>query len=495
VTSILTAPPAKKRRSRRAVLIAFAALVLYGAVSSMGIAFAVLALLTLGVVVVWRHPAWTAVMLVALVPVNRFLILLVFHYGHSSALTSLAQLWKDLLIAILTFRTLDDLILRRRQKIHYVDVLIAALVALSLLYLIYPGPTGQIDFLERVIGFRADTWFLFAYFVGRGIVLQRRHVRALLTWLIPGTVIVDVVACIQFAVPNWFNDFFNRLGFSAFISTQSSYGDADVIRLRGIPGAADLPRASSLLLGDLALSFFSVLAICVGAALLLTATTSKARWGYGAFTAFAFAGMTLTLTRSALIAATVMLLFMGIVTWRWRLIGPLLVALVIAALLAMASGIIPTSAVSALANPHEASIQAHGGAIESSLTLLQHNPFGLGLGTTGTIGQRIYGTGAITTENWFLGIAVEIGVVPSLLFVAASIGVGIEAFLSFRRVKDPSLRCLSLAVLGGSVGFLVLASVLSAWEVPVVSMAFWLLAGVAVGARETDEDPEYESSP
>ena len=194
MTSTLVDPPVRTHKGRRAILIALGALVLYGTVSSLGVVFAVLALMTVGVIVVWRHPGWTVVMLVALVPTNRFLILLVFHYGHSSALTSLAQLWKDILIAILTFRTLDDLILRRRPKLHYVDVLIAALVALSLLYLIYPGPTGQIDFLDRVIGFRADTWFLFAYFVGRGLVLQRRHVRALLTWLIPGTVLVEVIA-------------------------------------------------------------------------------------------------------------------------------------------------------------------------------------------------------------------------------------------------------------------------------------------------------------
>jgi hypothetical protein len=461
-------------------------------VSSLGIVFAVLALMTVCVIVIWRHPGWAVVMLVALVPTNRFLILLVFHYGHSSALTSLAQLWKDLLIIILTFRTLDDLVLRRRPKLHYVDVLVAALVVLSLLYLIYPGPTGQIDFLERMIGLRADTWFLFAYFVGRCLVLQRRHVRALLTWLIPGTVLVEVLAFAQFADPNWFNEFFNKIGFSAFITTQSAYGDADIIRLRGIAGA-NLPRASSLLLGDLALAFFSIFAIAVGAALLLTAKTSKGRWGYGAFTVLAFAGMVLTLTRSAVIAATVMLLFMGLVTWRWRLMGPLLGVLVIGGLLVMVSGIIPISAVSALANPHEASIQAHGGAIQNGLTLLGHNPFGLGLGTTGTIGQRIYGSAAITTENWYLAIALELGIGPSLLFLAASVGVGIEAFRSFRRVKDIELQRISLVVLGGSLGFLVLGNMLSVWEVPVLSMAFWLLAGIAVGARETEFDPEYQS--
>src|ERR1700722_15863267 len=130
VTSIVVDPPVRRHRTRRAILIALGALVLYGAVSSLGIAFAVLVFLTVAVIVVWRHPGWTAVMLVALVPTNLFLILLVFHYGHSSALTSLAQLWKDLLIALLTFRTLDDLILRRRPKFHYVDALVAALLVL-----------------------------------------------------------------------------------------------------------------------------------------------------------------------------------------------------------------------------------------------------------------------------------------------------------------------------------------------------------------------------
>jgi hypothetical protein len=494
VSSILIEPQAGRRSSRRTVLAALGALLLYAVVSSIGIEFVVLALMTAVVIIVWRHPGWSAVTLVALVPTNRVLILLIFRYGHSSALTSLAQLWKDLLIALLTVRTLDDVVLRRRPRIHYIDAVVGALVVLSLLYLMYPGPLGQIGFLDRVIGFRADTWFLFAYFVGRGLVLQRRHIRSLLTWLVPGTVLVDVIAFGQFAFPHWFNDFFNKIGYSAFIATQSRTADPDVVSMRGIVGV-NLPRASSLLLGNLALAFFSILAIAVGASLLLTATTSKSRWGYATFTVLTFAAMVLTLTRSAVIAATVMLLFMGLVTMRLRLIVPVLGALVIAFLLAMASGMIPISAVSALANPHEASIQAHGGAIQSGLTLLGHNPFGLGLGTTGTIGQRLYGAAAVTTENWYLAIALELGVVPSLLFMVASVGVGIEAFRSFRRVNDIGLRRLSLVVLGGSLGYLVLGNMLSVWEVPVLSMAFWLLAGIAVGARESDVDPEYQRSP
>jgi ABC-type transporter Mla maintaining outer membrane lipid asymmetry permease subunit MlaE len=140
-------------------------------------------------------------------------------------------------------------------------------------------------------------------------------------------------------------------------------------------------------------------------------------------------------------------------------------------------------------------VQGHAGAIHSGFSLLGQAPFGRGLGTTGTIGQRVFGSAAITTENWFLAIALELGVVPSLLFIASSIGVAIEAYISFRRVRDESLRRIALVVLGGSLGFFVLGNMLSVWEVPVISMAFWLLAGIAVGARETEADPEYRASP
>jgi hypothetical protein len=480
--------------TRHPVLFLVGAFLLYGMVSSLGAAFAVLVLVTLLVIMVWRYPGWSAVMLVALVPANRFLILLIFHFGHSSALTSFAQLWKDLLIALLTARTIDDVVLRRRPRLHYVDALVAAFIALSLLYLIYPGDTGQVGFLDRVLGFRADTYFMFAYFVGRGLVLQRRHVRALLTWFIPGTVLCAIVAVAQFAAANWFNDFFNKLGYAAFINTQSAFGDADVIRLRGIVGA-NLPRASSLLLGDLALAYFSILAIAVGTALLVTSSRGRARWGYGAFTALAFAAMVLTITRSAVIAATVMLLFMALVTRGWRPVGAVLLVLLIAGLVAIVSGFIPITAIGPLLNLHEASVQGHAGAIHSGFSLLGQAPFGRGLGTTGTIGQRVFGSAAITTENWFLAIALELGVVPSLLFIASSIGVAIEAYISFRRVRDESLRRIALVVLGGSLGFFVLGNMLSVWEVPVISMAFWLLAGIAVGARETEADPEYRASP
>ena len=467
-----------------------AALFLVAATSSLGAVFGVLVLMAISTVLAWRHPAWAAVALVALVPINRFLILLVFHYGHSQSITTLSQLWKDLLILVLFARGIDEIIARRRPKLHYVDIMVIAFMAISILYLFYPGNTGRVGFMDRLLGFRADSYFLLAYFVGRFVFFERRHLRWLLLSLLPGTVIVAVIAAAQFAWPSWFNAFFEKLSFTAFINGQGGFGDVEAIKSRGISGV-NLPRASSLLLGDLALAFFSILALAVAAAILLTARRTITRLGAGAVCALAIASIGFSITRSAALAAGVVLVVMAIATRRPARALAVGGVLALGLLVALASGVISTEAIHALVNPHEASVQAHQGAIGTGLTLVDEDPVGHGLGTVGTIGQRVFRSEAITTENWYLQIATEMGVVQGVLFVLISLVVAAEAFVSFLRVRDLALARVCLAAAGGSVGFFIVGNMLHAWEVPVVAMAFWLLAGIAVGARETDRRADY----
>ena len=495
MTVALTPPKVRRLPRTRSLLWALlVAFLLFGASSALGAVLGVLALLGATAVLVWRKPAWAAVTLVALVPINRFLILLVFHFGHSASLTVLAQAWKDLLIGLLFLRAIDEAILRRRPKLHYVDLLVAAYLAISVLYLFYPGSLGQVSFTDRLLGFRADSYFMVAYFVGRWLVFERRHIRWFLLSLLPGTALVSIIAAAQFAKPNWFNRFFNKLGFSAFINTQSALGgDIDVIRERGIAGV-NLPRASSLLLGDLALAFYSVMAVAVAAAIFFTARRTVTRWVSGAVVVLGVAAIGFSITRSAVIAVFVMLVVMAVMTRGMFRMSVIAGVLVTAGLFALVSGAISVEAVQALTNPHEASIQGHGGAIQRAVDTVDSEPLGQGLGTSGTIGQRVLGAEAITTENWYLQIATELGIVAGLVFVAFSIAVAIDALRSFLRVRDLALRRLCLAVVGASVGTFIVGNTLSVWEVPAIAMAFWLLAGIAVGARETDVDPEYQAS-
>jgi hypothetical protein len=483
----------RQTSARPIILGALAGLFVLAGTSSLGAVFGMLVLMGVSAVLIWRFPAWAAVALVALVPVNRFLILLVFHFGHSRSITVLTQAWKDMLIAVLFARALDEIIMRRRPKLHFVDLMVIAFMVISVLYLFYPGATGRVGFTDRLLGFRADSYFMLAYFVGRFIYFERRHVRWLLLSLLPGTALVAVIAAAQFAWSDWFNRFFERLSFSAFINGQGGYGEVEVIKDRGISGV-NLPRASSLLLGDLALAFFSIFALAVAAAVFLTARRTRARLLAGGVSVMAIASIGFTITRSAALAAGVALIVMTIMTRRPARAGSVALVLVIGVLFALVSGFVPLRAIDALTNPHEASVQAHGGAISTGVELIHEQPIGRGLGTVGTIGQRVFRESAVTTENWYLQIAAEMGLVQGMLFLAISVGTAIEAYASFRRVRDLSLSRVCLAVTGGSVGFLIVGNMLHAWEVPVVAMAFWLLAGVAVGARERDRDPDYARS-
>jgi O-antigen ligase len=129
------------------------------------------------------------------------------------------------------------------------------------------------------------------------------------------------------------------------------------------------------------------------------------------------------------------------------------------------------------------------------LAVIQDQPLGRGLGTAGTIGQRFVGNLAITNENWYLQLGTEMGVLAAVLYLLI---VGVVALLclkSYFEVRDFWLKSLALGVGAGAIGFLILGNFLHAWENTVLSMVFWLLAGVVVRARDLEDSPAYAEAP
>lgn len=474
------------RAARLAVLVLIG-LVLLAAVAG-GVALLLAGLLVAaGIsVLLWRYPAWGAVVLIALLPVNRFLILVVFHYSGSPMATMAAQLWKDLFIAVLAVRALHELlVVGNRPRLRYLDLLVVTFLAIATLYLAYPGPGLHLTFLNRVVGYRADAVFLLAYVVGRVIPFDRRQLRWLLAALVPGVLVVAAVAAGQVARPDWFTQMFNKLGFAEF--TGGRLGEVEVVRDRGINGVT-LPRASSLLLGDLALGFFSVFAAAVCAALFLTARKAWSAVVAAIGTLASVATAVLTVTRSAVVAAVVVVVLAAFLSR--SLARSLFLGLVcaLAAALALVVNVFPAEDLSALMDPQESSTQAHIRAIEAGLASVQEYPMGRGLGTAGTIGQRFIPERSLTPENWYLQIATELGLVSGLLFVAISLIGGGIAFAAYTRLHDVELRRIALVTATGSVGFVLLASVLHAWEVPVLAMSFWLLVGITASGVERERE-------
>ena len=474
--------------------IACVALVVYGAASS-GSAVYLLGLAGMAAIAVgaWRWPAWAAVFYAAFTPINRFAILLIFHFTGSAALAKGLLLWKEGLIAVLLARVIfDGFFSPRRARVRYLDLLVLFFIGLTALYVFYPGPQ-EIDLLTRIQGFRLDASFMFAYFVGRGLILQRRHLRWLLLALIPGSVAVAAVAAWQFVAPAQANAVFAYLGLQEFGQLTGAAATA-VVRERGIAGI-NLVRASSLLLGDLALAFYQIQLVALAAVLYFEAKSERWRLISGSFLVLMIGTLTLTVTRSAVIAILPVLALTAIFARALVKLIMIGIACVVVALAVLVGSGIRYENLQGLVNPSEGSVQAHIQLLFSSAEVIQTEPLGHGLGSAGVIGRRSFGDSTINNENWYLQLSSEMGIVAGPLYVVIVLLVIIMAFRAYTRVHDPWLRILTLGVAGGGIGFLVEGNALHVWDNTVLSLLFWLLVGLAMRARELEADPSYRLNP
>lgn len=453
--------------------------------------FGVLAMMVALAVVAWRWPVWAAVFYAFFMSINRFVILLVFQFSGSDLLTKGIQVWKDGFVAVLVARVLYELLFTNRpRQLRYADVLVVGFILLSAVYLIYPGPL-DVDPFTRVQGFRTDVTFLFAYLIGRGMVIDRRQLRWLVLALVPGSLIVAGVAVWQVAAPASANHFFDLLGFSQFSDLQGSLSSTEAVRGRGINGI-NLPRASSLQLGDLALAYYQLFLSAVAAAMLFM---SRSRWqkaGSGAFLLVMLGTLALTGSRSALLAAGIALLAMAILARAPMQMVAVGVAGAAVALMLVVATQVNLTLLSGLLTLSDPSALGHASAAVRSLELIQQQPLGGGLGTAGTIGQRYLGDLSITNENWFLQIGSEMGILAAVLFAAICVAVIAASAHAYLGVKDLWLRVITLSTVGAGVGFLVLGNFLHAWENTVLSIFIWLIAGIAIRARSLEASPEYQ---
>jgi hypothetical protein len=207
------------------------------------------------------------------------------------------------------------------------------------------------------------------------------------------------------------------------------------------------------------------------------------------------ATLVLTVTRSAVLATLPVLLLAALLSRSFgqlAMVGMTLAAAVLLVVVAWPD--LDAQHFDLLVSPGEGSIQAHVAAVSGSLGPIMDQPFGHGFGTAGAVGRLEAGSAAVNNENWFLQIATEIGVVPAALYLLAVLALIWRSIRNYARVRDPWLRTLVLGMAGGAVGFLVIGNVLHAWEVSVLSILFWLLAGIAVRADELEASPGYREA-
>lgn len=465
------------------------------ALTQIGLAFvaAGLAVLVVAAVVALRHPFGAAVFMVAYASVNRFVVMLVYHYTGSVSLTKAVELWKEGVLAVLVVRVLYDLLFTpdRTHVVKVMDIAVLLFIGVSAVYLLYPGPL-HVDLFTRLQGFRTDTVFMFAYWAGRGLRLRRREVRRLMFAFVPGTLVVAAVAMWQVADYSGANLVFNNLGFQDFNFLQTGTLGPGAIRARDLPGAAILPRASSLQLSDLALAFYQLLAVSMAAALFVVSRRTVHRVVTGLFLGAMFVTLVVTATRSAIGSAVGTAAVTALATARLFQFAVFALLLTAASLVLLQFGPVSAESALALTNFDDPSSQQHQALLAQSIEAIQQDPMGRGLGTVGLVAQtQLKGGQALTNESWYLQLGVEMGIVGMAAYVAVLAGVFAVSVWSFWRVEDTWLRAVTLTVAAGAAAFLIAGNFLHAWENTPVAMVFWLFAGIAARARDLDRSPDY----
>jgi hypothetical protein len=433
-------------------------------------------------------------LLIVLGALHTFLMVLVYHFAQNTMVLKIAQVWKEVVVFVLLAKVLERAINRRTMpRIHILDLGIFLFILSGVAYLAYPSSLQETTFFTKLLGLRADAFFLLAYFIGRGIPINKRQLRVLIIAFGLTAFVVAIPAALQFAAPGATNNFFERISYPEYMEIQR--GDQAiqfVVRERYVSGAA-IPRASSFFLSDLALAFYTLLSVPLATSLLFNLVRLKEKLlAYVLFIASAITSI-LTGTRSALIALVPALA--ALVVRGRKLLLSLLVALQVAVVLLLVIYFmdITPDLLRDIFSPGEASVQGHLSALDQSIEVILEEPMGRGLGTAGQIAQRFTPQQGITNESWYLQIATEIGFLPALLFLLITVVFCVAAFLKYGDVTDPWLKSLCLGMGGATVGFGLVSITLHAWEGLTTSIVFWLFAGFVVRAQDLDQDQEGET--
>jgi hypothetical protein len=190
-------------------------------------------------------------------------------------------------------------------------------------------------------------------------------------------------------------------------------------------------------------------------------------------------------SRSALVGGIVAILIVVFVTVtpklsiKGKLIG------IVTAVVAVTAGVLLIVSQPQLAsnlllhdNPNDSnsvnSNEGHISSLKTSLSDFIKEPFGAGVGSTGS--ASLYGSKPVIIENQYLFVAHEVGWLGIGLFLAI-------LFFVFKLLWGLRHEYLSLGILASGIGLCIIGLVLPVWADDTVAIVWWGLAGLALGAN------------
>jgi hypothetical protein len=440
-----------------------------------------------------RRPDVSLLVLIVGLPAQGLLLAQFYAWGMPAALVRPLTAWKEALAlgvvvaAVRGFRA-------ARKRLDRFDVLGLAYTGTVLAYAIVPrlfAPHAPMLVDARSLGFRSTAGFVVLLLAARHAPLPADFLaRAARVVMIVGTV-ASVVAIYEYFFSDswntWVVDKVQYLKYQVDILGATTLFNYTDIRRYGYVGGTEVLRVGSVLLDPIRFGFFLLLPFAVAVERRL-----RAGWRRGSTTVLVLisTALVLTQTRAAILGALVIAcLAVGPAAGRApnrRLQFTFVIAagLLVALPAASATGL--RARVESATSGSDQSTIDHVQGFWNGVHAVQEAPLGHGLGTSAGVGQRFANATARISENYYLQVGIEAGLIAMALFVALTVAVALRLNRAARKVPDAAIS----AVRGAAVGLAIGAFLLHTWLEFAVAWTFWGLAGACLGiserAREQD---------
>jgi len=415
--------------------------------------------------------------------------------------TMVMAAWKEGVAAILFVIVVTRAILTRGPGVGIAapDVAITALIALAILFALTENPFfgAAIPPKVELFGFRSSVFFMFLYYVGRGVPdLGKSSIYVKHMFRI--AVVVAAIGVLErvFVSPRMLV----ALGAASYVNDFLGLTASTVGNDWGLPsnywsvlGRVPVRRAGSVFLGGQAFAIPFLVLMPAATAWAFDPSKRLKVWTMIGF-AVIWMGLLVTITRTTIIVCALqVLLYFLIVRRPTRVAGAGLVALsVFLAALLVVPGL--ASFVFATATFQTSSSYSHLFDWRRGLTAFFDQPWGHGLGSSDQVAQR-FGRTPLTADNVFLGYAVDLGVLGLVAYLAILFTIAVAAWRMFKKAQAPAMRMVAATVLLTDIGIAFNGTSSSPFNSIFLAYNFFLLAGAAVSASQSRASDQSSPAP
>ena len=424
-------------------------------------------------------------LLIAWLPLQTPLALIVFQYGHAETIARAMLLAKDaftiLLIAYFFVRYW------RRLRFYWFDWAAIGYVALIGVYSIVPWLLGShISFLAVAASARELAVPVELYALGRLSLAGGADVRWLVRWFLAVAAVAAAFTLFEYLflpVSFWSStmDLPTFVRVVQGVSNAHTIWDLSILTRLGTDNIYGFPRAIGPFTHPVGTGHYFVLPLVLSVASFYQSLNQNRRREAVVLAALAvlFTGAVLApISRGSWLAVGLAVVLCSLIYRRRAII---VIGLVITAAVLIMVPPLRYSIVSVF-NGTDSSSKDHASALDKGITTVLQNPLGLGVGESDQFGQVLStgdSAGAGVGENMYITLLVSVGPLGFLAFVAWMAGL-LKRLLAVRHRAPPP----SWIVVGAGaalVGYVVSAMLASPLMRFTTSASVWLVIGLVTG--------------